>query len=60
MTAPLPEPNDDDRRRARLLVEGAGGVFAPDVAEFFAQGIAIARTGGDVRAWLREQAADRG
>jgi len=51
---PEPEPNEDDRRRARLLAEG--GNFDPDVEDLFAQGIAIARSGGDVRAFLHERA----
>lgn len=51
-----PEPNEEDRAKARLIVEGSEGVFAPETVDFWAQGIAIARTGGDVRAWLHEQA----
>lgn len=50
-----PEVTEDDRRRARLLVEGSGGTFGPDLVEFFAQGIAVARTGGDTHAWLLRQ-----
>jgi hypothetical protein len=48
-----PEPTDKDRRRAALLAEGGG--FAPDAEDLFARGIAVARKGGDVRAFLRDE-----
>jgi hypothetical protein len=51
MTEPVPTP--EDRRKARLLAEG--GNFDADSEELFARGIAVARMGGDVETWLREQ-----
>lgn len=48
-----PEPNDEDRRRARLLAQG--GKFDDECEDLFARGIAVARNGGDVEAFLREQ-----
>lgn len=53
MTPPIPPPTPDDYRRADLLVEG--GNFAPELRELFARGIAVARTGGDVKAFLRAE-----
>lgn len=49
-----PAPTADDYRRADLLMEGAGSVD-PALRELFAVGIAVARTGGDVKAFLRRQ-----
>lgn len=46
-------PSDEDRRKAKILANSGG--FAPDAEELFARGIAVARNGGDVRAFLREQ-----
>ena len=54
---PEPEPSDEDRRRAELLAEGGG--FDADVQELFARSIAVARSGGDVEAFLREQLRKR-
>ena len=35
---------------------GPLGPLSPDAVEMLAEGIAVARTGGDVRAFLRSQA----
>lgn len=56
--APPPESSDEDRRRAGLLAEGMSsqlGPLAPDAVDWLAQGIAVARSGGDVEAFLRGQ-----
>ena len=59
MTPPSPTPNAEDRRRAQLLAEGMAGPLgplSPDAVEMLAESIAVARTGGDVRGFLRSQA----
>lgn len=53
-----PTPNDEDRRKAELLAEGMAetlGPLSPGAVEMLAEGIAVARTGGDVRDFLRRQ-----
>jgi hypothetical protein len=53
-----PTPNEEDRRKAAILADGMAesmGRLSPDAVEMLAQGIAVARTGGDVRAFLRRQ-----
>lgn len=54
-----PEPTENDRRRAGLLAQGMAetlGPLSPDAVEWLARGIAVARTGGDVREFLHRQA----
>lgn len=53
MPSAAPAPSDEDRRRAHLLARG--GNFDSGVEDLFAQGIAVARSGGDVESFLREQ-----
>ena len=48
-----PVPDAEDRRRAKLLADG--GHFGPNTEDLFARGIAVARSGGDVREFLRAQ-----
>jgi hypothetical protein len=52
------EPDAESRRRAKLLAQG--GNFAPDAEDFFAHGIAVARSGGDLRTWLDGQLKNKG
>lgn len=52
-----PKPDDEDRRKARQLAEGGG--FDGEAEDLFARGMAVTRSGGDVRAFLREQLAAR-
>ena len=54
-----PVPNGDDWGRAKLMAEGmaqGGMALAPDAVKLLARGIAVARTGGDVRAFLQREA----
>ena len=56
-----PTPTPEDRRRATILARGVS--TDPEVVDLFARGIAVARTGGDVRAFLQrevEKGARRG
>lgn len=52
--APDHEPDAESRRRAKIMAKA--GRFGPRDEDFLARGIAVARSGGDVRAWLNEQA----
>jgi hypothetical protein len=54
-----PIPTVDDWRRAKLLAEGmrsAGTAVSDESVALLARGIAVARTGGNVEAFLRRQA----